>query len=292
MNALKAKIADKVLEISSINSDSTKASLEQLSRFRDFVNSSKSLIERYPAIEAELIRLLDENKFDIRLASSKVDEIMKYYEEGKEVIRNSFQYNFVDPNNILDPQIINAQQEILENQILESDLDPLSEEKKEDSDIEIQNESLNEEKERCAILTSSVDAEMKEYRTSDLDLEFPTEGQSRDDIEIEEINDSLGEEVDNNLSQSENVVKIDELEVIAKTEEGSSVTEDISNRHSQKDTIIKVLQVLGIAIAVVALIFIIRFVVYNWQTILLVLGVALVVALIVYFLIKKSRPKK
>lgn len=82
MNKLKSAIADKVLEISSSNSndENIRTKLENINRFRDFAYACQTLILKYPAIESELLRMIDKNDFDTKIASSRVDTIIRLSE--------------------------------------------------------------------------------------------------------------------------------------------------------------------------------------------------------------------
>ena len=70
-------------------------------------------------------------------------------------------------------------------------------------------------------------------------------------------------------------------------ERKSSLVIEEDNR--KKDTVKKIIQVCGIIAIVVALIFIIKFVINNWVAILYGLGALVLVGGIVYFLLKKKK---
>jgi hypothetical protein len=82
MEKLKAAIADKVLEMSSMDGNEMKTRLERINRFRDFANACQALSAKYPAIEQELLRMVDNNDFDTKVASSRVDTIIRLADSG------------------------------------------------------------------------------------------------------------------------------------------------------------------------------------------------------------------
>lgn len=82
MDKLKSAIADKVLEISSSDRSDMKEKLDKINRFRDFVNACQALIEKYPPIESELIRMVELNDFDAKTASIRVDTIIRLSENN------------------------------------------------------------------------------------------------------------------------------------------------------------------------------------------------------------------
>ena len=66
MERLKAILADKILDLSANNGDEVKATLEKIQRFRDFANACQTLMKKYPAIEDELIEMVQSNDFDTK----------------------------------------------------------------------------------------------------------------------------------------------------------------------------------------------------------------------------------
>ncbi len=86
MDKLKSAIADKILEITSLGEDNIKAKLEKIARFRDFSDACQSLIIKYPLIETELITMVENNDFDTKIASSRVDAIIRLAENNEQAI--------------------------------------------------------------------------------------------------------------------------------------------------------------------------------------------------------------
>ncbi len=82
MERLKSVLADKIIEVSSESGDYGKSNLDKLNRFRDFSFACESLMKKYPQIEDELIRMIESNDFDTRVASSRVNNIITIAENG------------------------------------------------------------------------------------------------------------------------------------------------------------------------------------------------------------------
>lgn len=82
MERLKSVLADKIIEVSSESGDQSKSNLEKLNRFRDFSFACEPLMKKYPGIEDELIRMIQSNDFDARVASSRVNNIITLIENG------------------------------------------------------------------------------------------------------------------------------------------------------------------------------------------------------------------
>jgi len=83
MDKLNTAIADKVLEISSADNNDVRDKLQKVNRFRDFINACQSLIKKYPDIETELLRMIHDNDFDARIASARVDTIIRLSENSQ-----------------------------------------------------------------------------------------------------------------------------------------------------------------------------------------------------------------
>jgi hypothetical protein len=82
MERLKSVLADKIIEVSSESGDHSKVNLEKLNRFRDFSFACEAFMKKYPGIEDELIRMIQSNDFDTRVASSRVNNIIALIENG------------------------------------------------------------------------------------------------------------------------------------------------------------------------------------------------------------------
>ncbi|SHF73294.1 hypothetical protein [Dysgonomonas macrotermitis] len=303
MDNLKSAIADKVLDISSLSGDDMKVKLEKINRFRDFVDACRSLILKYPAIEAELLRMVENNDFDTRIASSRVDTIIRLSEKEGTVSQSSEQRVEDDIHNLeeivenienVDVKKENSK-EIEEINTATEDLVSTSNQVTEQSPketIEKQKQIAGEDKDPVRYLPEDVDYEEidEEKQQQYVDYEEIIEGSEKESqLAIEEPDSpKLLPQSDEkeSIPEQNNEVSRSVVEANIQTQR-SSIIEEKDNRG--KDTAKKVLQVCAIVAVVVALIFIIRFVINNWQAILYGLGAAVVVGGIVWFLLKKKK---
>lgn len=76
MEKLKIAIADKILEASASESEMMRAKLRKIQRFSDFSEALKSMMQKYPEIEEELLRMVNDDNFDTAKASRRVDYIL------------------------------------------------------------------------------------------------------------------------------------------------------------------------------------------------------------------------
>lgn len=83
MERLKAILADKILDLSSVHSDDVKAKIDRMQRFRDFANACQTLMTKYPQIEEELIKMVNDGDFDTKVASSRVDSVIRLADKEK-----------------------------------------------------------------------------------------------------------------------------------------------------------------------------------------------------------------
>lgn len=236
MERLKSILADKVLDLSSGNGEEVKAKIEKIQRFRDFANALKSFMIKYPAIEDELISMVEDGDFDTKVASSRVDTIIRLADTER-AQAGKFTPQIVEPIGV-------------ENQ---SPLD-------ENEELETEDSYINPDDIPMEIYEGEEEAV---YRTEDVDFE-----------EIE----SISEEVEKGYVPFEDV----------KSEEDDSL--DISEEEKaakRKQTIRRVLQIVGIILAVIALIFIIKFIMTHWQTVLIVLGILVALGILIFWLKRK-----
>lgn len=236
MERLKSILADKVLDLSSGNGEEVKAKIEKIQRFRDFANALKSFMIKYPAIEDELISMVESGDFDTKVASSRVDTIIRLADTER-AQAGKFTPQIVEPIGV-------------ENQ---SPLD-------ENEELETEDSYINPDDIPMEIYEGEEEAV---YRTEDVDFE-----------EIE----SISEEVEKGYVPFEDV----------KSEEDDSL--DISEEEKaakRKQTIRRVLQIVGIILAVIALIFIIKFIMTHWQTVLIVLGILVALGILIFWLKRK-----
>lgn len=232
MDNLKSAIADKILDISSLGGDDVKSKLEKVNRFRDFTNACQSLISRYPAIEIELLRMVESNDFDTKVASARVDTIIRLSEKES---TSSVQHS-----------------------IMEKDIDKL-EEITQKVTVEITPQQAIESVHEYIPIEAAAKVKLQ---TEDADYEEIPVVEDKEYANFEDV-------VPNN-SQDNNV-------------------EDAVATVSKLDTAKKVLLVVGIVAAIIALIFIIEFVITNWETILWVLGIGVVLAAAGWYFFKKRK---
>ena len=236
MERLKSILADKVLDLSSGNGEEVKAKIEKIQRFRDFANALKSFMIKYPAIEDELISMVESGDFDTKVASSRVDTIIRLADTER-AQAGKFTPQIVEPIGV-------------ENQ---SPLD-------ENEELETEDSYINPD-----------DIPMEIYEGEEEAL-VQTE-----DIDFEEI-ESISEEVEKGYVPFEDV-KSEEDDILDISEEEKAA--------KRKQTIRRVLQIVGIILAVIALIFIIKFIMTHWQTVLIVLGILVALGILIFWLKRK-----
>lgn len=81
MEKLKSILADKIIEVSSSEITDLKPILDKINRFRDFAEACQSLMDKYPEIEDELVRMVENNDFDAKIAASRVDTIIRLHQD-------------------------------------------------------------------------------------------------------------------------------------------------------------------------------------------------------------------
>lgn len=304
MERLKSILADKVLDLSSESGDTVRAKIDKIQRFRDFANALKSLMIKYPAIEDELITMVEDGDFDTKVASSRVDTIIRLADtESAQINRVLIHPEPVQIEPVADFFVnsTHGDDEVTEILIAED----LSENKTEESDLtdyinpddipmEIyegveespyQSDSVNledliepsEVEEECVSYTSVDDQPVSEREEFDTD--------QSEIIEEEELTAALNDIDDQNIYSEPDIA----IGTMPESEEDSDddITEE--EKAAKRKVIIKrIVQVTGIILAVVILIFIIKFVMSHWQTILIVGGVVIVL-IILFVWFKRKR---
>lgn len=289
MERLKAILADKILDISSASGDEVKSKIDKMQRFRDFANACQTLMKRYPAIEDELIKMVENGDFDTKVASSRVDTIIRLTDTEA-----------AQAGRIVIPQI--TEPENTENNPDEI----LITEEDETADLPEENEGVSQ-------YASVDDIPMEIVHTEDIDyeeLQSSPEEDTENYVPFEDINpagetDETGislESEENYESElypdsetepdtiTEAIIESEQKEVKVETyeeeiEDGLSEEELAARR---KIIIKRVIQVAGLVAIVLALIFIVKFVMLHWQTILIIIGVLAVLA-ILFFWFKRKR---
>ncbi len=236
MERLKSILADKVLDLSSGNGEEVKAKIEKIQGFRDFANALKSFMIKYPAIEDELISMVESGDFDTKVASSRVDTIIRLADTER-AQAGKFTPQIVEPTSA-------------ENQL------PLDQ----NEESAVEDNYINPD-----------DIPMEIYEGEEEAL-VQTE-----DVDFEEI-ESISEEVEKGYVPFEDV-KSEEDDILDISEEEKAA--------KRKQTIRRVLQIVGIILAVIALIFIIKFIMTHWQTVLIVLGIVVALGILIFWLKRK-----
>lgn len=229
MDRLKAILADKILDLTSLGGDDVKIKIDRMQRFRDFANACQTLMTKYPQIEDELIKMVQDGDFDTKVASSRVDSVIRLADQNKTITDNV-------PEPIIPESVTESIEQEEAPQYLPEDID-------------------YEE-----VVTDN--GSSKEYASyTDIDDSSQSDG---DSITVD--NDVLQPSAVENLNLSE--------------EEQASI--------KRKATIRKVMQIIGIILAVIILIIIIKFVIKHWVVILSIVGGLAIIAIIVWFVKNKK----
>lgn len=248
MERLKSILADKVLDLSSGNGEEVKAKIEKIQHFRDFANALKSFMIKYPVIEDELISMVESGDFDTKVASSRVDTIIRLADTER-AQAGKFTPQIVEPTSA-------------ENQL------PLDE----NEESAVEDSYINPD-----------DIPMEIYEGEEETL-VQTE-----DVDFEEI-ESISEEVEKGYVPFEDVKSEEHVDIDGSRESEEDDILDISEEEKaakRKQTICRVLQIVGIILAVIALIFIIKFIMTHWQTVLIVLGIVVALGILIFWLKRK-----
>ena len=251
MERLKAILADKILDLSIGSGDEVKAKVDKMQRFRDFANACQTLMIKYPSIEDELIKMVKDGDFDTKVASSRVDSVIR----------------------LADIEAA-AKGDKIANQLTESADILIAEEG------DMSNLSITEEPISNSVDVDNIPIEMLE---GDEEVIYHPE-----DIDYEEV-ESTDEDADRGYVSYENVDTTTEANSqVGITEEYIPNEEELAAA-KRKTTIRRVIQIVGVVLAVIALIFIIKFVMTHWQIILIIIGAAAVLAgLFVWFFKRKQ----
>lgn len=275
MDNLRSAIADKVLDISSLEGNDVKFKLEKINRFRDFVNACQLLIQKYPAIETELLQMVENNDFDTRIASSRVDSVIRLSEHsgnGSIAKDNNVEADIRNLEEIAEKvQEAVSEQPITDNAKLKA------------MEASVANTS-----------TSSTSTHVDEQKQIDpaTSVQFLTENKVDQEKEDQYVD---FEEVVENGSCENDIIAVSNTIIPPLP---NDITGDIvdrkpsitvENNNTKKDTAKKVLLVCGIIAIVVALIFIIKFVINNWEVILYGLAVAIIFGGLIWLLLKKKK---
>ena len=245
MDNLKSAIADKILDLSTSGGDEMRVKLEKINRFRDFADACRSLIQKYPAIESELLRMIENNDFDTKIASSRVDTIIRLSENNP-------------PNSQAQSHI---KQDITELKDIQEHLFP--------SESDVSDKAGEKVGNNIVTIPVLEEGEPEQYLPEDIDYE-----------EVKPLTIS---------SEEKEYAVFEEVTPVNNTpkNEESPIKEVIENS-SNKENIKKGLLICGVIAVIIALIFIIKFVINNWEIILWIIG-GLIVLGIAGIVIKRNR---
>lgn len=296
MERLKSILADKVLDLSSESGDIVRAKIDKIQRFRDFANALKSLMVKYPAIEDELITMVEDGDFDTKVASSRVDTIIRLADTETAQVNRVLTHAepiqiepvadfFVNPSHgddkvTEDLRQGNSDENKVEGSGLTDYINP------EDIPMEIYegveeslNHSNNTDSENL-VEPSDLGEEYVSYTNVDdqsvcIQEEFETD--QSEIIGEEELIAASNDTEDHNIYSEPDVV----VGAITEDEDSDDYITEEEKAAKRKVIIKRIVQVTGIILAVIILIFIIKFVMSHWQMILIVGGI--IIALIILF---------
>lgn len=298
MEKLKSILADKILDLSTENGDLVKAKIDRIQRFRDFANACQTLMIKYPQIEEELIAMVKADDYDTKVASSRVDSVIRMADAMKSQHQHS-QISVVEetiPDTAV--EVIEALETVADEQDKEINVDEntINEDIIEEN---FENDYFSENIEKNAFeedTTEYLDAEPSNIEDVEFEIiDTTTEDkgvESKETVETEIYTDSnIPSESDIEIEEQTESEPDPELTVanIVEIENTDELSEEEINAAKRKKIIKRILQLLVITLAVVILIFIINFVRNNWQTVLIVLGIALVMLLGVWYLKRKLK---
>ena len=261
MDKLNAAIADKVLEISSADSNEVRDKLQKINRFRDFINACQSLIKKYPEIETELLRMIHDNDFDARIASARVDTIIRLSENSQ--IKNTV-------SDVEDD--IDQLKDIVENLPLLNKTETTAEEQQSvsDSNEMVQPISKTEDKSYIQNIESKEPKPLPEAEPVDLEKESQY-------VDFEEVSETD----DNDKKFSDNSIKSSAIPINENSTD--------QKKNPRITTSKKVIWALITIAVIIVLYIIVKFIINHWNAILWILGSCAVVALIIWYFFKRKK---
>ena len=235
MERLKVAIADKILELSSLNPDEMKYRLGKIQRFSDFAEACKTLMVKFPQIETELLEMVADDDFDASRASRKVDAVINREEQKQNPSSGDYRA----------PQI----------------------------------------PESIAIITPARAAEPQKVEPLDRVEIVPEEDPiyTQHDDALTETSDVLQE---TEQREKENLYSQSSEETEAETEEERQL-----KRNKQVKLFKQIMVALAAIATVILVIFVVKLVIRHWQTVLVVLGSLLAIALLGLYLKKRNKNK-
>jgi len=328
MERLKSILADKVLDLSAGSSEEVKEKIDKIQRFRDFANALKSLMVKYPAIEDELISMIEDGDFDTKVASSRVDTVIRLSDteaaQINRVIPQMVEPVVIDEEPVVVPPVAvvieeNEQEDKIEENLEAQDNQDINSEPDNNyiNPDDIPMEVYTGEEEPLYNQPEDVDKEYVSYEdvlveehelltpeeieniplTEDVNLLQDNEDVSYPgDEDVPEITEDDYTDIENMIPEKEEsyipVIKPDEESISEEYEEIEDDSDTLSEEEQaakRKMIIRRVLQVVGVILAVVALIFIVKFIMNHLQAFLIILGVVIVLVILIVWLKRKRR---
>ncbi|WP_165020637.1 hypothetical protein [Dysgonomonas sp. ZJ279] len=277
MERLKAILADKILDVTSLSGDDVKAKVEKIQRFRDFANACQTLMTKYPLIEDELIKMVNDGDFDTKVASSRVDSVIRLAYNGNEHIKS---------------EPIQTIEEKVSEPVVDSPKEPIIEDNRELDLPKVENRIIEVIVEKAPenYLPEDVDYEevkpllLPEEETNEGYVAYEETEENSFNTEIPEIEEEI---IETQTPTETETVSTTFINVNAEPEIATLSEEELASI-KRKATIRKVIQIIGIVLAVVILIIVIKFILKHWLVILSVIGGMAVIAMIVWFIKKKK----
>lgn len=266
MDKLNTAIAEKVLEISNAENIEVRDKLQKINRFRDFTNACQSLIKKYPEIEDELLQMIKDNDFDARIASARVDTIIRL-SENKEI-----------NNTISDVEDdIHQLEDIIDSLPITTNIEAKLDNISENEDSSISTIKSNEDLTNIESKSQNLSIDGKETKTlpevEPIDIE-----KEKQYVDFEEIDDT------ENSVDSANITN-----AINSHEQPNISIDDKKSKISGISSLKKILWILGFIAIIIVLYIVIKFVISHWSTILWILGGCVVVALLFWYFSKQKK---
>lgn len=243
MDKLKSAIADKVLEISSLSGEDMKPKLEKINRFRDFVDACRSLITRYPSIETELLRMVENNDFDTKIASSRVDTIIRLSETNSSndhIIKEDISELEEITEQL--PTKEDTQSEVTIDETKDSSSTPENSLEQSVAEKRENEDSKKEISSTKRVIIENKEIEPEKYLPEDIEYEDVTEdkeNQEKEYVDFEEIREKPESAIDElALSESKPVPQLNEMASSSESKSPSHILDEEKNRLDTAPTIL------------------------------------------------------
>lgn len=263
MDKIRAAIAEKVLEISSSDGSEIKEKLQKINRFRDLTEACQSFIKSYPEIESELLQMIQDNDFDARIASSRIDTIIRFDKKNTTKETTTQAKEGIDYIENIAEKLSNENTTYISTNIESkkpyNELDISECSTGQSNFVEDKNRVIDAGKEECP------ETETKYLPESEVDLEKESQY-----IDFEEINDD----------ECASIKKNKDIDFEIKPNDSS--TKKISNTK-------KIFYTLLIIFILVLAYYTIIFIIANWKIILWILIGFTLIAALFYYIAKRKK---